>query len=93
MAFGTPTDHPKSVHNRYVIEVFSGVHVLSRSFSDFSVSVGVFVIRRSQRYLPFYLDIFVHCNIIYFFLQRYAFKEEDRRNVVTPYVCSAYGIF
>ena len=40
----TPTDRPKSVRNRYVIEVFGGVFVLSVCFSDFSVVVGAFVI-------------------------------------------------
>ena len=48
MAFVTPTDRPKSVHNRCVIEVFGGVFVLSRSFLDFSVGVGAFVIALSQ---------------------------------------------
>ena len=31
----TPTDRPKSVRNRCVIEVFCGVFVLSRCFLDF----------------------------------------------------------
>ena len=44
MAFVTPTDRPKSVHNRFVIEVFGGVFVLSRCSLDFSVGVRAFVI-------------------------------------------------
>ena len=44
----TPTDRPKSVRNRCVIEVFGGVFVLSRCFLDFSVGVGAFVIGLSQ---------------------------------------------
>ena len=48
MAVVTPTDRPKSVRNRCVIEVFGGVFVLSRCFLDFSVSVGTFVIGLSQ---------------------------------------------
>ena len=34
-----PTDRPKSVHNRCVIEVFGGVFVFSRCFLDFFLSV------------------------------------------------------
>ena len=50
MAVATPTDRPKSVHNRCVIEVFEGVFVMSRCVLDFSVGVaiGAFVIRLSQ---------------------------------------------
>ena len=48
VAIVTPTDRPKSVRNRCVIEVFGGVFVLSRRFLDLSVGVGVFVIRLSQ---------------------------------------------
>ena len=44
MAVATPTDRPKSVINRCVIEVFGGFFVLSRFFLDFSVDVGAFVI-------------------------------------------------
>ena len=36
----TLTDNPKSIRNRFVIEVFGGVFVLSRCFLDFSVGVG-----------------------------------------------------
>ena len=48
VAIVTPTDRPKSVHNRCVIEVFGGVFVLTRCFLDFSVGVGAFVIGLSQ---------------------------------------------
>ena len=44
----TPTDRPKSVHNRCVIEVFVAFFMLSRCFLDFSVRVGAFVIGLSQ---------------------------------------------
>ena len=43
-----PTDRPKSVRNRCVIEGFGGVFVLSRCFLDFSVDEGAFVIGLSQ---------------------------------------------
>ena len=39
VAVVTPSDHPKSVRNRCVIEVFGGVFVLSHCFLDFSVDV------------------------------------------------------
>ena len=48
MAIVTPADRPKLVRNRCVIEVFGGVFVLSRCFSDLSVGVGAFVIGLSQ---------------------------------------------
>ena len=44
----TSTDHPKLVRNRCVIQVFCGVFVLSRCFSDFSVGIGAFVIGLSH---------------------------------------------
>ena len=44
----TPTDRPKSVRNRCVIDVFGGVFVFSCCFLDFSVGVGAFVIGLSQ---------------------------------------------
>ena len=44
----TPTDHPKSVRNRCVIEVLVAFFVLSRCFLDFSVGEGAFVIGLSQ---------------------------------------------
>ena len=39
-AIATPTDRPKSVRNRCVIEVFGGVFVLSRCFLDFCQCIG-----------------------------------------------------
>ena len=48
MTIVTQTDRPKSVRNRCIIEVFGGVFVLSRSFLDFSLDVGAFVIGLSQ---------------------------------------------
>ena len=40
----TPTDRPKSVHNRCVIELFGDVFVLSRCPFDISVGIGAFVV-------------------------------------------------
>ena len=40
----TPTDRPKSVRHRCVIEDFGGVFMLSRCFLDFSVDVRAFVV-------------------------------------------------
>ena len=47
MVVVTPTDPPKSVRNRRVIEGFGGGFVMSRWFLDFSVDVGDFVTGRS----------------------------------------------
>ena len=44
----TPTDCPKSVRNRFVIEVLVAFFMLSRCFLDFSVGIEAFVIRLSQ---------------------------------------------
>ena len=56
MPFVTPTDRPKSIRYRCVIEVFGGVFfVLSRRFLDFSVCLGAFVIGLSQ-ISPFFLN-------------------------------------
>ena len=40
MTVVTPTDRSKSAHNRFVIEVFGGVFVLSIRF-EFSVGIGI----------------------------------------------------
>ena len=44
----TPTDRPKSVRNRCVIELFVALFVLSLCPFDISVGVGAFVIGLSQ---------------------------------------------
>ena len=44
----TPSDRPKSVHNRCVIEVFGDVLVLSRGVLDFPVGERAFIIGLSQ---------------------------------------------
>ena len=48
VAVVTPTDRPKSVHNRCVIELFVALFVLSLCPFDISVGGGVFVIGLSQ---------------------------------------------
>ena len=48
VAVVTPTDHPKSVRNRYVIELFVALFVLSLCPFDISVGVRAFVIGLSQ---------------------------------------------
>ena len=48
VAIVTPTDRPKSVCSRCVMEVFGGLLVLLCFFLDFSVGVGAFVIGLSQ---------------------------------------------
>ena len=59
----TPTDRPKSVHNSCVIKVLGGVFVLSRSFLDCSVGVGVFVTGLSQ-ISSFFSSIRKMCHIL-----------------------------
>ena len=44
----TPTDRPKSVRNRCVIEVFGGVCVCCPLVFEFSVGIGGFVIGLGQ---------------------------------------------
>ena len=44
----TPTDRPKSVRNRCVIQVFGGVFNVVTLLLDFSVGVGAFVTGLSQ---------------------------------------------
>ena len=68
MAIVTPTDSPKSVRNRCVIEVFGGVFVLSRWFLNFSVGVGAFVIGLSQIF-----SFFTGCLSVVNFNIRYNF--------------------
>ena len=56
VAIVSPTDRPKLVRNRCVIEVFCGVFMLSCCFFGFFCECrGVFVIRLSQIYLFLFL--------------------------------------
>ena len=48
VALVTPTDRPKSVRNRCLIELFVALFVLSLCPFDISVGVGAFVIGLSQ---------------------------------------------
>ena len=48
VAVVTPTDRPKSVRNRCLIELFVALFVLSLCPFDISVGVGAFVIGLSQ---------------------------------------------
>ena len=48
MTASTPTDRPKSVRNRCVIEVFGGVFYVVTLLFGFFVGVGAFVIGLSQ---------------------------------------------
>ena len=50
----SPTDRHKPVSIRYVIEVFGHVCMLPRSILEFSVGVGLFVIKLNQNF-PFLL--------------------------------------
>ena len=53
VAIVTPTDRPKSVRNRYVIELFGALFMLSFCPFDISVGVGTFVLGLSQIYSSF----------------------------------------
>ena len=55
----TPTDRPKSVRNRYVIELFVALFVLSLCPLDISVGVGAFVLGLSQ-ISSFFLYVSTH---------------------------------
>ena len=57
MAVVTPTDRPKSVRNRCVIELFVALFVLSLCPFDISAGVGVFVIYRARSDLFLFLYI------------------------------------
>ena len=60
VAVVTPTDRPKSVRNRRVIEVFGGVFVLLHCFLYFSVGERAFVIGLSQISSFFSIWMFIY---------------------------------
>ena len=62
----TPTDRPKSVRNRCVIEVLVAFFMLSRCFLDFSVGVRAFDWVRS---LPFSFNVKITLNVKMFTLR------------------------
>ena len=61
MAVVTPTDRPKSVRNRCVIELFVALFVLSLCPFDISVVIGAFVIGLSQ--ISSFLSFFSYKNV------------------------------
>ena len=62
VAIVTPTDRPKSVRNRFVIDVFVALFVLSFCAFDISVGDGAFVIGLSQiSFFSLYNIIFSSC--------------------------------
>ena len=60
VALVTPTDRPKSVRNRCLIELFCGVVCVVTCPFDISVGVGAFVIGLGQisSFLSLYLHLF-----------------------------------
>ena len=66
VAVVTPTDRPKSVRNRCVIELFCGVVMLSLCPFEISVGVWAFVIGLSQisSFFSFYSDAYTILNRI-----------------------------
>ena len=63
VAVVTPTDRPKSVGNRCVIEFYVALFVLSLCPFDISVRVGAFVMLLSQ--ISFFLSFFLTITILY----------------------------
>ena len=64
MAVVTPTDRPKSVRNRRVIELFVALFVLSLCLFDISVGVGAFVIGLSQISSFFSTNVLLFINVL-----------------------------
>ena len=71
VAVVTPTDRPKSVRNRCVIELFMALFVLSLCPFDISAGVGAFVIGLSQISSFFSFSIICICS-------RHAFGKVER---------------
>ena len=71
VAVVTPTDRPKSVRNRCVIELFAASFVLSLCPFDISVGVGAFVIGLSQisSFFSYKYMVLLHPYICIFFLK------------------------
>ena len=65
MTVVTPTDRPKSVRNRCLIEVFGGVFVLSFGFRIFCWYRGFCHRTESDRLLLLFMVILPYFNAIY----------------------------
>ena len=63
----TPTDRPKSVRNRCVIEVFGGVCVCCPLVFEFSVGIGGFVIGLGQISFFFSCKLAPSAHLRYFY--------------------------
>ena len=72
MAVVTPTDRPKSVRNRCLIELFVALFVLSLCPLGISVGVGAFVIGLSQ---------------ISSFFSFFSFKVTDKKRTIVYIHC------
>ena len=71
VAVVTPTDRPKSVRNRCVINFFVALFVLSLCPFDISAGVGAFVIGLSQ-ISSFFLLVYIIKRTIYVLVYLYA---------------------
>ena len=80
VAVVAPTDRPKSVRNRCVIELFLSLFVLSHCPFDISVGVGGFVIGLSQ-ISSFFSSYMYTCNTSCFFDDRLDNKRCEHENL------------
>ena len=78
MAVVTPTDRPKSVHNRCVIELFVALFVMSLCPFDISVGVGAFVIGLSQ--ISSFFSIYLRNAAETFSAERKICPKESKKN-------------
>ena len=63
----TPSDRPKSVRNRCVIEVSGGVFILSRCFLNFAVSVGALGLSQIFSFFSYNITLFKLICVLYQF--------------------------
>ena len=86
MAIVTPTDRPKSVRNRSVIELFVALFVLSFCPFDISVGVGAFVIGLSQ-----ISSFFSYIRQPYFYLTNFYLKQGiGKLYVMVDFICMGF---
>ena len=83
VAVVTPTDRPKSVRNRCLIELFCGVVCVVTARFDISVGVGAFVIGLSQ--ISSFLSL--HKQRIYtLLLSSVSISSQSKLNFLVPYL-------